>query len=294
MKVVLTGGSGFIGRALTAELLKKGHEVVIVSRNPVAGARPGVTQESWGAVARALDGAGAIVNLAGEPVAQRWTKAVKDRIRTSRLGALGRLAEGVRSASRRPSVLVSASAIGYYGDRGDETLTEESPAGSGFLPATCVEWEAAAARFPELGVRTAVVRIGLVLGREGGALAKMLPVFRLGGGGPLGNGQQWMSWIHLEDLVRLLIFPLENQAVQGSLNGTSPAPVRNREFTVELARALSRPAFLPAPAFGLRLVLGEMASVLLESQKVLPERTTQLGFEFRFQTLGPALSDLVG
>lgn len=293
MRVVVTGGTGFIGKALSAALVRAGHEVTIVSRNPVRQGEAGLKHIAWEDLTKAVDGCGGIINLAGEPVAQRWTAKAKERIRESRLGALNKLEDAVRKARTKPKVLISASAVGYYGARGDEILTESSAAGSGFLPSVCVEWEAAANRFLEYGVRTSVLRIGVVLGPEGGALAKLLPIFKLGGGGPVGDGKQWMPWIHRDDLVALLLFALEFPGTGEVMNATAPSPARNKDFTAELARAVKRPAFLPAPAFALRLVLGEMASVLLESQRVVPHRTQELGFRFSFPELGPALRDLL-
>lgn len=243
--------------------------------------------------ADSLATADAVIHLAGEPVAQRWTPEVKEKIRTSRVDGTRRLVEALSSLSRRPQVLVSASAIGIYGSRGDDLLTENSSPGEGFLAEVCKAWEGESALAESLGIRVAQIRIGVVLGKEGGALAKMLPGFRAGLAGRLGSGQQWMSWIHLEDLVDLLVFALDHATARGPLNGTAPNPVRNIEFTKELARVLHRPALIPAPAFAIKLVLGEMAEVALESQRVLPKATEAAGFGFRFSMLRDALEDLL-
>jgi uncharacterized protein (TIGR01777 family) len=235
----------------------------------------------------------AIVNLAGEPIAQRWTPAVKARLTESRVGTLGRLFEAVERSASLPSVLVSASAVGFYGSRGDETLTEESLPGTGFLPEVCVAWEEAARRFETLGVRTARVRIGIVLAKEGGALGKMLPLFRMGLGGPVGSGRQWMSWIHLDDLADLLVFAVREGRAAGPLNGTAPAPVTNSAFAAAMGSVLHRPALLPAPGIALRLALGEMATLVLDGQRVLPARTQELGFPFRYPSLEGALRQIL-
>ena len=298
MRVVVTGGTGFIGRRLCARLGGKGHEVAVLSRGADGGRRlPGVPVLSWGpdipGWEAAIDGADAIVNLAGESVSQRWTGEAKRRILESRLEAVALLAGAIRKAAKRPAVLVNASAVGFYGARGDEELSESAPPGDDFLARTCVEWEGAAAGLEALGLRVVRVRIGVVLSAEGGALAKMIPVFRAFAGGPVGRGSQWMSWIHRDDLVELIGFALEKQAVSGALNGTAPEPARNREFAHALGKALQRPAIAPAPAAAVRLLFGEMATLVLDGQRVMPEKALALGFRFRFPHLEEALADAV-
>ena len=300
MRVVVTGGTGLVGPVVLRRLLEVGDEPVVLSRDP-SKARSvlpaGCQVVGWpgdaAAEAAALEGAAGIINLAGEPIAQRWSPSVKRRLVESRVGTLGRLQAALARCRVRPSVLVSASAVGYYGDRGDEILTEKSPAGSGFLAETCVLWEEAARRAGELGLRTVQLRIGVVLAKEGGALARLLPIFRLGGGGPVGSGRQWMSWIHAEDLASLFVFALKEPEASGPLNAVAPGPVTNRTFAAALGKELRRPAFLPAPAFALSLAFGEMASVLLEGQRVLPARAMELGATFRFPGLEAALHDLL-
>ena len=240
-----------------------------------------------------FDGCEAVFHLAGEPLAEgRWTASKKARIRDSRVIGTRNLVAGLRALDSRPPVLVSASAVGIYGSRGDESLNEQSPAATGFLGDVCRQWESEAMRAKEFGMRVVTIRIGLVLGKEGGALAKLLPLFKLGAGGRLGNGRQWMPWIHVEDLTRLLVFAAENSSMHGPVNGTAPNPVSNRGFTRALGQAVRRPALFPAPAFGLRLILGEFAEVLLSSQRVVPKAAVDAGFQFRYSTIGSALSDL--
>lgn len=302
MRVVVTGGTGFIGRQLVRRLLERGHQVSVLTRDrgraaPLLPAR--ATLREWD-VQRALEpdvvaGADAVINLAGEGVADaRWSASRKAAIRDSRvLGTRAVVrALGALAPADRPRVLVSASAIGYYGDRGGEELDEASAPGAGFLADVCRAWEHEAGEARALGVRTAIVRIGLVLGRDGGALGKMLPPFRLGLGGRLGSGKQWMSWIHLHDLVELFRFALEEDRVDSVLGGVAPVPVTNAGFTRALGAVLGRPTLLPAPAAALRLALGEMSAVLLASQRVLPRAATRLGFSFRYPELEPALREL--
>ncbi len=240
-----------------------------------------------------MDGADGVVNLAGETIAQRWTAAAKARIVESRATAAGRVGEALRAVRTRPSVLVNASAVGFYGNRGDEELTEKSPAGSGFLAETTFAWEEAARRAAPEGVRLVLPRTGIVLGEEGGALSKMLLPFRLGVGGPLGSGTQWMPWLHRDDLVALLVAALGDPRFEGPVNATAPAPVTMREFAAVLGRVLRRPAFAPAPAFAIRAAMGEMASLVLDGQRALPAKALALGFPFRFPDLEPALRDLL-
>lgn len=305
MRVLVTGGTGFIGRPLCRELVKAGHAVTAVTRDP-AGAKarldPAIHLVGWqgfrgptGELATALAESEVVINLAGEPIAaRRWTPQVKSELRASREGTTSALVTACAKQSQRPVLLVSASAIGFYGPRADEVLTEESPSGSGFLASLCREWEGAARAAERLGVRVALLRIGVVLGRDGGALGKMLPAFRLGLGGPLGDGRQWMSWIHLEDLVRLVIFLME-QAPTGPVNATAPEPVTNSRFARTLGRVLHRPAWLPAPGFAVKLLLGEMAEeLLLTGQRVTPAHAQTLGFHFRHPDLTEALQSLVG
>jgi uncharacterized protein len=278
VRVAVTGARGFVGSALTELLQNQGHQTAALPR------RPGPAD---------LEGADAVVHLAGEPVAQRWSEEVKRRIRDSRVLGTRHLVETIKSLEIKPKVVLCASATGYYGHRGDEVLTEESGAGEGFLAETCREWENEAKALETLGVRVVLVRIGIVLGRGGGALAKMLPPFRLGVGGRLSHGKQWMSWIHREDLTRLMVWALEGEDLRGAVNGTAPGAVTNAQFTSVLGRVLHRPAVFPVPEFALKLMFGEMARVLLESQRVKPEVAEAKGFVFNFRDLEPALQDLL-
>ena len=274
MVVTLTGASGFIGRALAVRLQAAGHKVQRFSlRSP-----------------QPLEASDAVIHLAGEPIAQRWTPEAKRRIRESRVDGTRRL---IAVLPAPPSVFICSSAVGFYGTRGDEVLTEASPPGTGFLADLCVEWERAADEARALGTRLVKLRTGMVLGGRGGALDRMLPPFRMGLGGRLGSGRQWMPWIHLDDHLDLVEFALAEAGVSGPLNAVAPNPVTNREFTATLARALSRPAFLPAPAFALKVMFGEMASVLLASQRVIPRAAQDAGFVFRHPELGPALQDIL-
>ena len=278
MNIAISGASGFIGRQLLKSLGQAGHSVRALSRHAP--------------FAKSMREADVVVHLAGEPIAQRWTAQAKQRIRESRVAGTRKLVEALATLSRRPEALICASAIGYYGSRGDEILTESSPPGSGFLPEVCVAWEREAQAAEALGIRVVRVRTGVVLAASGGALARMLPPFRMGVGGRLGNGRQWMSWIHLEDLVALFQLAVESQ-VRGPLNAVAPYPVTNSDFTRELARVLGRPAVFPVPEFALRLLFGEMAEVLLASQRVAPSAAEAAGFRFRFPQLGPALAGLL-
>ena len=278
MTISISGASGFIGRHLLKSLAKAGHSLDALSRHAPA--------------AESLREADVLIHLAGEPVAQRWTAEAKQRIRESRVTGTRNLVEALAKLPRRPESLICASAIGYYGSRGDEVLTESSAPGSGFLPEVCVAWEREAQAAEAFGVRVVRVRIGVVLDAGGGALSRMLTPFRMGVGGRLGSGQQWMSWIHLEDLAALFQFAVESQ-IRGPLNAVAPHAVTNSDFTRELAGALRRPAVFPVPEFALRLLFGEMADVLLASQRVVPGAAEAAGFRFRFPQLAPALAGLL-
>ena len=296
MRVAVTGATGFIGRELCAELVRDGHRVVALTRDPrrAQAALPGALVANWGDPAAALPPVDGVVNLAGESVAGRWSEEKKRRLRESRIAGTRRLVEAIASAVERPTVLVSASAVGYYGDRGEETLTEASGPGRDFLAQLCQEWEAEAQSAEALGLRVARLRLGVVLDRDGGALSQMLTLFRLGAGGPLGSGRQWFPWVHRADVVGLCRFALETAEASGPINAVAPHLVRNSEFARALGQALHRPALAPAPAFALRLVLGEFAETLLGSQRVLPERAEALGYAFRFPQLAPALRAILG
>ena len=279
MRVVLLGGTGFIGRHLHAALLARGDEVVLASmRDPAAAAR------------RAA-GCDVVVNLAGEPIAQRWSPAVKVRLAESRVGATTAFLTALAEIEPRPKALIAASAVGYYGTSESATFDESSPAGSDYLGRLCADWERSSLEAQSLGMRVALVRTGVVLGLDGGALAKLLPIFKLGLGGPIGNGREWLSWIHIEDQVAIYLAAIDG--AEGVLNATAPEPVTNASFTAALAAALHRPAFVPVPAFALRALLGEGASVLLEGQRVLPKRTLALGYRFLYPHLGDALQALL-
>ncbi len=294
MHVAVTGASGFLGGYILRALAQAGHSPRVLGRR-AAGAYPFFHWDPSSSLPpeSALAGVDGVIHLSGEPVAQRWTREARRRILESRRDGTRRLAEALSRQAVRPRTLVSASAIGCYGSRGDEPLTEAAAAGTGFLPETCIEWEARARDAESAGIRVVRLRIGIVLGKEGGALAKMLPPFRAGVGGPLGSGSQWMSWIHVRDLARLAEFVLVNDTVQGAVNAVSPAPVTNREFSKILGQTVHRPAFLPVPAFALKLLFGEMAEVVLGSQRVLPQAAMQAGFRFEFTDLRTALTDLL-
>lgn len=277
MIITLTGAGGFIGRALAGRLDAAGHQVQPFSlRSP-----------------QPLRVCDAVIHLAGEPIAQRWTPEAKRRIRQSRVDGTRSLIAGLSALASLPRVFICSSAVGFYGSRGDEVLTEASAHGADFLAGVCAEWERAADEARTLGMRVVKLRTGMVLGRGGGALERMLPAFRLCAGGRLGSGQQWMSWIHLDDLLKLVEFALAETGVSGPLNATAPNPVTNRQFTSALASVVRRPAFVPVPAFALKLLFGEMASVLLGSQRAIPRAALDAGFQFRHAELGPALQDVL-
>ncbi len=294
MRALVTGATGFIGRRLLSRLDRP----VVLSRDPErARIALGTDIEVVGwdlvsepAPARAFRGVDAVFHLAGEPVAEgRWNAAKKDRIRESRVTGTRHLVDALASLAERPGTLVSASAVGFYGDRGDEALDESSAPGNDFLAAVCQQWEAEAQRAASLGIRVVMARTGIVLDASGGALAKMLPPFKLGLGGPLGSGRQWMPWIHLEDHVAMLLHAAENSGVSGPMNAVGPEPVTNRTFAAALGAALHRPAFFPAPKFALRLAMGEVADVVLSSQRVMPKVAEKTGFKFRHGDLRNAL-----
>jgi uncharacterized protein (TIGR01777 family) len=296
MKILISGSHGLVGNALSKSLATEGHEVIRLVRGSAAGAPEIEWHPNQGRIdAEKLEGFNVVVHLAGENIASgRWTSEKKRAIRESRVKGTSLLSESLARLSRPPSVFLSASAIGYYGDRGDELLTEKSAPGDGFLPSVCIEWENATKAASEKGIRTVYTRFGIILDRHEGALAKMLPPFKMGIGGKIGDGRQWMSWIALEDVVNGLKFLMADSSTSGPVNFVAPNPVTNAEFTKELGRVLSRPTLFPVPAFGARLAFGEMAdALLLSSQKVESQILKEQGFVFSWPTLEPALKHLL-
>jgi uncharacterized protein len=277
MNVAITGASGFIGNAVLDRLREEGYLVRAVSTRT-----PPSTND--------FKNCDAVIHLAGEPVAQRWTRAARQRIRESRVEGTRAVVNALRADP--PAVLVSASAVGYYGSRGDEELTESSAPGDDFLAHIAIDWEREARAAEEFGVRVVAPRISVVLGRDGGAIPKMLVPFKLGVGGRIGSGRQWMPWIHIHDMVSLILFALENEPLSGPVNAAAPTPATNSEFTWALARALHRPALFPVPRLALRLLYGRMATMLYSSERVIPEAATHAGFEFRYPEIGQALESL--
>jgi uncharacterized protein (TIGR01777 family) len=300
MRLTLTGATGRIGSLLARELQRRGDEVTVLTRNPdtARAVLPGVEAVAWDperepAPAAALSGRDGVVHLAGEDVAQRWTADAKRRIRESRERGTRNLVEGLRAAEPRPRVLVASSAVGYYGPHGDERVDEGTPAGTGFLAEVCAAWEREAARAGELGLRVVHVRTGVVLDRDGGALSKMLPFFKLGAGGPVAGGDQYLPWIHADDLVALYLRALDDPTWSGAYNGAAPVPVTNEAFSRALGRALHRPAVAPVPGFAIRALYGEMAEIVTEGQRAVPERALAQGFTYAHPDLDEALADVL-
>jgi len=297
MKILMTGGTGFIGKKLCHFLLGKGHQLTVLSRNPAKVSA--LCGESVGSIKNldqlaASDTFDAIINLAGEGIADaRWTDIRKQQILDSRINTTKQLISYIEKATNKPSVLISGSAIGYYGDKGSTVLTEESLPHEEFSHHLCALWEAAAFEAEKLGVRTCVIRTALVIGDDGGFLKRMLLPFKFGLGGRMGDGEQWMSWIHRTDLIAIIETLLKSSTLQGVFNASSPQPVTNREFSKTLGAVLNRPAIIPVPAFVLKILLGEMSMLLLGGQRVIPERLEKAGFEFKFRALSHALSNVI-
>jgi uncharacterized protein (TIGR01777 family) len=287
MKVTMTGATGRLGRLIATALRQRGDEVTVLSRSAAKG------DVQWDPItgpapAEALAGRDAVVHLAGEDIAQRWTDAALERIRTSRELGTRNLVAGIAAADPRPAALVSAAAVGYYGNRHDP-IDEEAPAGDDVLADICAAWEREAEKAAELGLRVVRIRTGVVLDRQGGALPKMLLPFRLGVGGPVAGGRQPLPWIHLDDVVGIYVQAIADDRYRGAINATAPTPVTNQEFSKALGRALKRPAIMPVPAFALRILYGGMSKLVLEGQRALPRRALELGYTFRHPDLDEAL-----
>jgi len=298
MKVFVTGGSGFVGSYLTDILLREGHRVIALGTSQAGKDFDdsnyhyiSADASSSGSWQRAIEGIDAVVNLAGKSIFSRWTESYKKSIYESRILTTRNIVDAL--PEDKPIVFCSTSAVGYYGNRGDEVLNEYSAPGEGFLATVGQDWETEAFRAEDKGHRVVVMRFGIVLGKQGGAMAKMIPAFKLFAGGPLGNGRQWFPWIHIDDLVGAIIFALKRTDISGPVNFTAPEPVRNAELASTLGRVVRRPAIMPAPAFMIRLALGEFGATLLESQRALPEKLLKHGYEFKFPELEPAIRQIV-
>jgi uncharacterized protein len=299
MNIAITGASGFIGSLLAERLWNQGHRLLLLSRNPPR--ETNIGRREWvawkpgvaGAWEQSLNGMDGIFNLAGEPIAaKRWTDTQKEKIRSSRVESTKALVNAIAKAKDKPKFLISASAVGYYGPRGDDTITEATGPGSDYLSRVCVAWEEEAAKAEPYGVRIVLVRTGIVLDKGKGALAKMVPPFKFFAGGPLGSGNQWMPWIHIEDQLGLLLLLLENENARGAFNATAPNPVTMAEFGKTLGDVVNRPSWATVPAGLLTLLIGEMAEMLLNGQRAVPQAALKLGYEFKYSTLMPALQSL--
>ncbi len=292
MQIVLTGATGFIASHVIPKLQAAGHEIRTLCRRPLDNLEFSKWDSGDEPDPAVFESAGAVIHLAGETVAQRWTDESKKRIRSSRIDGTRNLVQALSKAATKPSTLLCASAVGIYGSRGDEILTENSKRGSGFLADLTEEWEEASRAAEQFGIRVVHLRFGVILGADGGAFPKMVQPFRLGAGGRLGSGKQWMPWIHVNDAAALILFALEDADLHGPVNVTSPQPVTNADFTHALGAVLDRPTVLAVPEFGLKLALGEMAEAVLASERAVPAAAEAAGFRFSFPELEPALRDL--
>ncbi len=305
MKVAITGATGFVGSRLVEKLKAEGHQILVLTRNLErakrifpASAFPNLEIFAYrpaesGDWQQSIVDCDAVVNLAGEPIAERWTPEHKKAILESRQLGTRTIVEAIALAEPKPSVLINASAIGYYGTSETATFEEDSPGGNDFLAEVCKKWEAEAQKVKEAGVRLVILRIGIVLDKDGGALAKMLPPFKLFAGGPLGSGRQWFSWIHRDDLVNLIVEALKRPDIEGTFNATAPNPVRMNQFCQTLGEVMNRPSWLPVPGFALETLLGEGAKVVLEGQQVLPKKIQSLAFQYQYPTLKSALEGII-
>jgi uncharacterized protein (TIGR01777 family) len=297
-RLLITGGSGFIGSRLVPVLLDQGHDVTVLTRNPEQTAlhfNHAVTTIKQLDLLNDTDVFDVVINLAGQGITdKRWTSGIKKQLRVSRIVTTQKLINYLQTAKKKPECFISGSAIGYYGNQGEKLVDEQMSGDNSFSSKLCFDWEHEAQQAEGLGVRTCYLRTGIVLGKKGGALAKMLPAFKLGLGGPMGSGRQWMSWIHIDDLIGIILHAINHKDIKGAINGTAPNPVSNKVFSSTLASVLKRPAFLPMPAFVLKLMLGEMAEeLLLSGQRVIPKKILDAGYHFQYAELENALSEVV-
>ena len=301
MNIILAGGTGLIGKELLNQLIEKKHTVTLLKRNSkdISSPSPFMRVEIWdgknlGNWVTAFDDADAVINLSGEPIAaKRWTSSQKEKILSSRIDSTRAIVSAIKESKKKPTVLVNASAVGYYGNVESGDVTELHEKGKGFLADVCARWEDEALQAEQLGVRVALLRTGIVLGKDEGALKKMLPPFQFFVGGPLGSGKQWFPWIHVEDEIQIILFALENKNISGAINLSSPTPVTNKEFSSLLAKAIHRPSLFPVPSFVLRMMLGEMSEMLLGGQKIIPQKLLQNGYKFLFPQLEESLKDIL-
>ncbi|RPH86478.1 MAG: TIGR01777 family protein [Chroococcales cyanobacterium metabat2.561] len=304
MKIAITGATGFVGSRLVVKLYDRGDDILILTRNPDKARRiypksiypkieiiPYIATES-GDWQKEISGCDAVINLAGEPISERWTGEAKRAIVASRQIGTEKIVEAIALADQKPKVLINSSAIGYYGTSETASFDENSPPGGDFLADVCKKWETAAQKVKDYGTRLVILRTGIVLG-NGGALGKMIPPFKLFAGGPIGSGRQWFSWIHRDDLINLIIYCLDRQGISGTFNATAPNPVRMKEFCQILGEVMKRPSWLPVPDFALEILLGEGAKIVLEGQEVLPKATQAIGFDYRYPNLEAALEEIV-
>jgi len=300
MKVLITGGTGFVGKQLSARLVQDGNEITILTRS-LKGSEQAPKGVSYlqgdptqkGPWQEAIPNHDVVINLAGASIFSKWTDEYKKLIRDSRVFTTRNIIEGISSQSGKKIALFSTSAVGYYGFHGDEELDEESPPGNDFLAHLAIEWEAEALKAEEKGARVVINRFGIVLGEKGGALGQMIPLFKKFIGGPIGSGQQWFSWVHIKDLAEAFAFLMKHPEISGPVNVCSPNPLKNRDLAKALGKALHRPSFMPAPAFMIKLVLGEFGSIILEGQRVLPRRLLKQGFTFQYSDINKALQNIV-